>query len=164
MVGLLMGGYGNNIAITLSAIFEPMKILYLISFFMMTYSLVAQNNKNEVIKQIKISVGERAFTATMAATESASALAALLPVTLKMIELNGNEKYAQLPTDLPTNEVKPNSIQVGDLMLYGSKTLVLFYKTFSTNYSYTPLGKVDDAAGLAKAFGAANVQVTFALK
>jgi hypothetical protein len=78
-----------------------------------------------------------------------------------MTELNGNEKYFTLSNSLPTNASKPSSIQTGDLMLYGSNTLVLFYKTFSTSYSYTKLGRVDDPAGLAAALGSGNVTVTF---
>ncbi len=49
----------------------------------------------------------------------------------------------------------------GDLMLYGSRTLVAFYLTFDSSYSYTRLGRVDDPAGLAQALGGRNARVTF---
>ena len=81
-----------------------------------------------------------------------------------MVELNGNEKYVDLSRNLPTNAANPGTIQNGDLMLYGSATLVLFYKTFSTSYSYTKLGRIDDVTGLAAALGAGNVTVSFELE
>jgi cyclophilin-like protein len=46
-------------------------------------------------------------------------------------------------------------------MLYRPSTLVLFYKSFSTTYSYTKIGKVDEPAGLEAALGSDNVVVTF---
>jgi hypothetical protein len=81
-----------------------------------------------------------------------------------MTELNGNEKYSNLPNSLPTNSYNPQTVNNGDLMLYGSKTLVLFYKTFSTPYSYTKLGSIDDVTGLTTALGSGNVTVTFELE
>jgi hypothetical protein len=58
----------------------------------------------------------------------------------------------------------PEMIQIGDLMLYGSKTFVLFYKSFSTPYSYTKLGSIDDVKGLASSLGSGNVTITFELE
>jgi len=78
--------------------------------------------------------------------------------------LNANEKYYGLPNSLPTNSSNPGTIKNGDLMLHGSKTLVLFYETFSTSYSYTKLGSVDDIMGLATALGSGNVTVTFEME
>ena len=88
---------------------------------------------------------------------------AQLPMTIPMKELNGDEKFYDLPERLPTNASNPGTIQTGDLMLFGSNTLVLFYKTFSTSYSYTRLGRIDSPSTLAAALGSGNATVTFEL-
>ncbi|MBS1581614.1 MAG: hypothetical protein JST66_05360 [Bacteroidetes bacterium] len=113
---------------------------------------------------IKITIGPRVFTATLDKGPAADALRGMLPLVLDMQELNGNEKYQDLPDDLPTHASNPGTIRNGDLMLYGSRTLVLFYKTFPTSYSYTRLGKVDDVTGLEAALGSGNVTVTFEME
>lgn len=46
-------------------------------------------------------------------------------------------------------------------MLYGSSTLVLFYKAFSTSYNYTKIGKIDKPEELRQALGLGYVTVTF---
>ncbi|HXW06448.1 MAG TPA: cyclophilin-like fold protein [Vicinamibacterales bacterium] len=78
----------------------------------------------------------------------------LLPLSLTMTELNGNEKFARLSASVPTQPSTPPAIHTGDLMMYGSSTLVLFYKSFSTTYSYTNIGRVDNPEGLDAALGA----------
>jgi hypothetical protein len=111
-----------------------------------------------------ITINNTAFTATLLDNASAKAFKALLPMTLTMNELNNNEKYADLPNSLPTNASNPGIIQNGDLMLYGNNVLVLFYKTFSTSYSYTKIGKIDNTEGLTTALGTGNPTVKFELE
>ncbi|WP_254528619.1 MULTISPECIES: cyclophilin-like fold protein [unclassified Sphingobacterium] len=119
-----------------------------------------ENTTSMVNGKIKITVNSLIFTATLLDNNSAKAFKEMLPLTINMVELNNNEKYFDLPNSLPTNSSNPQAINSGDLMLYGSKTLVLFYKTFSTSYSYTRLGKIDDTTGLATALGSGNVTIT----
>lgn len=114
--------------------------------------------------KIKITVNSQTFTATLLDNNSAKTFKEMLPMTIQMTELNSNEKYYDLPNSLPINSSIPGTIKNGDLMLYGSRTLVLFYKTFSTSYSYTKLGYIDDVTGLASALGSGNVTVTFELE
>jgi hypothetical protein len=108
--------------------------------------------------KVKIAIGANAFTATLYKNESTTAFKEKLPLTINMKELNSNEKYFDLPDNLPTNASNPGIIQAGDLMLYGSNTLVLFYKTFSTSYDYTALGRIGNTSGLAAALGSGNIK------
>lgn len=108
-----------------------------------------------------MTIGEHRFSITLADTDAARAFAARLPLTLEMAELNGNEKHADLPQALPTDASRPGTIRNGDLMLYGSKTVVLFYETFRSSYSYTPLGHVDDPHDLGRVLGHRSSRVVF---
>ena len=150
-------------------------IITFISCFICIQLFACCNNSREITSslnhasntdnmKLKITVGSDTFTATIYSNATVVAFQSRLPITINMSELNGNEKFFDLPDNLPTNASNPGSIQTGDLMLYGSNTLVLFYKSFSTSYSYTPLGRIDDTSGLTAALGSGNVTVTFALK
>jgi hypothetical protein len=108
-----------------------------------------------------MTVGERRFAVTLTDNDAARAFAAQLPLTLDMSELNGNEKHADLPKPLPANASRPGTIRNGDLMLYGADTLVVFYLTFQSSYSYTRLGRVDDPSDLPQALGPRAVRVVF---
>lgn len=111
--------------------------------------------------RIWMTVGERRLAVTLADTEAARAFAARLPMTLDMTDLNGNEKKFDLPQALPANASRPETIRSGDLMLYGANTVVLFYLTFDSSYSYTRLGRVNPPNGLAQALGQRGVRVQF---
>ena len=108
-----------------------------------------------------MTINERRFAIAPADNDAARAFAAQLPLTLQMEDLNGNEKHAKLPASLPAHASRPGIIRDGDLMLYGADTLVVFYLTFNSIYSYTRIGRVDDASGLAQALGAGTARITF---
>ena len=112
-------------------------------------------------KKMKITIGAAVFTATLNNNATTTAFKAMLPLTINMSELNGNEKFYYCSTTLPTNASSGGNIQVGDLMLYGNNCLVLFYKGFNTSYSYTRLGRIDNTSGLAVALGSEGVTVKF---
>lgn len=114
--------------------------------------------------KMRLSVGGVAFVVTFAQNASASAFKKMLPMTVTMGEMNGNEKYYYLPESLPTSVSREGVVRNGDVMLFGSSGLVLFYKTFSTSYSYTKLGTVDDPSGFEEALGGGSVTVKFELE
>ncbi len=107
---------------------------------------------------MKLIVGNKTFTVRLENNETAQALKAQLPLSLEMTELNGNEKYYYYST-LPTSATRPGTIHAGDVMLFQSNTLVIFYKTFESDYSYTRIGSVTDPEGLAEALGSGDVRV-----
>lgn len=115
-----------------------------------------------VKRHIAISVNGTPFTATLEDNGAGQAFADMLPLTLNMSEMDGNEKYCYLDASLPVESFRPGTIRAGDLMLYGSSCVVLFYETFSSGYSYTRLGRIDNPQGLAAAAGSGNASVGFA--
>lgn len=117
-----------------------------------------------MINKIRIKIGSGSFTATLSDNPTATTFKTLLPMTILMTELNGNEKYFHFSTNLPKSPSNPGTIHTGDLMLWGSNSLVLFYQTFSTSYSYTKLGRIDDPSGIAVAVGLGNVTVTYEMQ
>ena len=121
----------------------------------------AQTPQKPEESRMWMTVGERRFAITLADTAAARAFSAMLPLTLDMEELNGNEKKKDLSNALPTDTYRPGTIRNGDLLLWGSRTVVIFYLTFDSPYSYTRLGRVDDPAGLAQALGRRDVRVVF---
>lgn len=117
------------------------------------------DDKNEI--SMKMIVGEYTFDVEYVDNNTAEAFKKMLPVTLKMEELNGNEKYCYIDSSLPTALSIPGTINAGDIMLFGSNCIVVFYETFKTSYSYTRIGKVKDTASLKKALGSGDVTIKF---
>lgn len=114
---------------------------------------------------MNVTVGSRSFTAILNDNTASGELKALLPLTLTMTELNGNEKYNYLDgKTFTTNASNPGTINAGEIKLYTTNCLVLFYQPLTNSYTYTPLGYITDVTGLADALGTGNPTVTFALQ
>lgn len=114
---------------------------------------------------INLQIGDKNFSATLINSESAQAFVNYFPMTVSMSDLNGQEKFYDLPEDLPaTATERPSTIHSGEIMGWSGNTLVLFYSTFQNSYGgYVRLGTVDDPEGLAQALGSGSNEVTWTL-
>lgn len=114
-----------------------------------------------MIEKIGVRIGDKTFTMSVDSGKAGQEFAKSAPFELEMKELNGNEKFFEGTETLPTEPYKPDYIEMGDVMLYGDKTIVIFYKSFNTEYEYTRLGKVDNEFSLESALGKGDVKVDF---
>ncbi len=112
-------------------------------------------------RRITVTVNGKVFTAVLYDNKTADELYGRLPLTLEMKELNGNEKFFDLPEKLPADSKAAVHISEGDIKLYGDDCLVLFYDSFASAYSYTDIGYIEDTDGLAEALGSGGVTVSF---
>ncbi len=110
---------------------------------------------------ITIRIGPSSYSATLSDNPTAQAFRKLLPLTVTMQDHAGNEKFHTLANTLPADASLPGTIRTGDLMLWGNDCIVLFYKTFTSSYRYTPIGKINNPSGLAEALGHTDVTITF---
>lgn len=92
--------------------------------------------------------------------KTVKALSTRLPLTMKMKELNGNERYHYLKKRLPSNDKAVHYIHQGDVMLYNSNCIVVFYKSFKTSYKYTRIGHIENFSSAANKLGKGNVTIT----
>ena len=111
-------------------------------------------------EQYYIKINDKEFEFEFKDTEVANQIKSKLPFTVKMTNLNGNEVYYQFSSESFTpNHKAVGTINMGDIYLYQSNYLVLFYKTFTTSYSYTEIGKLKDATGLDTIIGSSDIEI-----
>lgn len=123
----------------------------------------SESSAAENITKVTVSIDDYHFSAVLYDNAYSKAFSMMLPITLEMNDLNGNEKYYYLDNTLPTASENPKQIKSGDIMLYGDNCLVLFYKSFSSSYSYTKLGYIEDTRNLEEAFGSGNATVIISI-
>ena len=125
----------------------------------------SNNNDQTTIMVMNITAGGKTITATLSNNETAKELAKKLKagaVTVQM-KANGFEHYGPLGFTL-TNHNEQIAAASGDIMLYNSNNICVFYG--NNSWYYTPLGKVDglSADELKTFFGTGDISVTYSLK
>jgi len=116
-------------------------------------------------EQYYIKIKDKEYQFQLEESETVNQLKSKFPLTVSMTNLNGNEVYYRFNGEsFPTNEQSIATINQGDIYLYQNNFLVLFYKTFTTSYRYTKIGKVINPAGLDTLIGSDNVEVMWFVK
>lgn len=108
---------------------------------------------------LELQIGNEVFSAQLYESETTEALLELLPLTIDMEDLHGNEKFYYLSERLPTDPERPDQINVGDIMLYGDDCLVFFYDQLSTSHQYTRLGYIENVESFTQAVGEGDITV-----
>lgn len=110
---------------------------------------------------VRVDINGTTFDVALEDNPTAHAFAALLPLRLEMEDLHGNEKYHNLNAPLPASPKVVGRVNAGDVMLFGDKCLVVFYKGFATPYRYTRIGRIHNAALLARVCGDGRIAAAF---
>lgn len=124
-------------------------------------SEVQKEEENTGIKFISIRVNGESYLMSVDSGKAGQEFATSTPFELEMLDLNNNEKYYTGSDTLPVKNYKPEHINAGDVMLYGDNTIVIFYKSFDTQYEYTRLGRIVSPESLESVMGNGKVTVEF---
>lgn len=121
------------------------------------FAVYAQQTGNS--QKMNIQIDNKTFTVIVENNKAVKELYQKLPITLEMSDLNNNEKYCYLNFTLPTDSKSVKNIKKGDVMLFGNNCLVIFYKSFTTSYSYTKIGHIENPADIETALGRKDIKV-----
>ena len=121
------------------------------------FAVYAQQTGNS--QKMNIQIDNKTFTVIVENNKTVKELYQKLPITLEMSDLNNNEKYCYLDFTLPTDSKSVKNIKKGDVMLFGNSCLVIFYKSFTTSYSYTKIGHIENPADIETALGRKDIKV-----
>jgi len=129
-------------------------------------SNTGETEENRVeTNRIYIKVGKNTLTAVLEDNESAKALKELLAdgaLTISASNYGGFEKVCSLGMELPSNDSQTTT-HAGDICLYNSNQIVIFYG--SNSWAYTKLGKISDIdeSELEKVLGGKETEITLSL-
>ena len=111
---------------------------------------------------LKMMIGDTEVSVDWESNESAEALKGLCeekPLVIQMSMYGGFEQVGSIGTRLPSDD-EQTSTSAGDIVLYSSNQIVVFYG--SNSWAYTRLGRVSDktAEELTALLGNGDVTIT----
>ena len=117
-------------------------------------------------KMLKMMIGDTEVSVDWENNESAEALKDLCaeePLVIQMSMYGGFEQVGSIGTRLPSDD-EQTSTSAGDIVLYSSNQIVVFYG--SNSWAYTRLGHItdQDAAGMIDLLGNGDVTITISLE
>ena len=117
-------------------------------------------------KMLKMMIGDTEVSVDWENNESAEALKDLCaeePLVIQMSMYGGCEQVGSIGTRLPSDD-EQTSTSAGDIVLYSSNQIVVFYG--SNSWAYTRLGHItdQDAAGMTDLLGNGDVTITISLE
>lgn len=112
---------------------------------------------------ITVTIGGTEYTAQFDNNAAAREVAELFPLSVDMKEWAGNnEYYAGLGKTINGTAPAATAITAGDIMLYSSRSLVIFYDSSENTAGYVKLGHISGSKNLKTALDKAGGKVAFA--
>jgi hypothetical protein len=115
------------------------------------------DDKTADMNVIWVKINGNLYTASLEGDATSNEFYMLSPLTITMEDLNNNEKYYYLSNSLDGEDDYTGEIHKGDIMLYDTNCLVIFYKDFNTSFLYKKIGHIDNLPDL----GDGNIEVSF---
>ena len=117
-------------------------------------------------KMLRMMIGDTAVAVDWENNESVEALKNLCaetPLVIQMSMYGGFEQVGPVGTRLPSSDVQTRT-SAGDIVLYSSSQIVVFYG--SNSWAYTRLGHITDRdpAGIAALLGNGDVKITISME
>ena len=117
-------------------------------------------------KMLRMMIGDTAVAVDWENNESVEALKNLCaetPLVIQMSMYGGFEQVGPVGTRLPSSDVQTRT-SAGDIVLYSSSQIVVFYG--SNSWAYTRLGHITDRdpAGMAALLGNGDVKITISME
>ncbi|MEG0735573.1 MAG: cyclophilin-like fold protein [Longicatena sp.] len=123
-----------------------------------------EKGEDETLKELYITIHEQSSRIILYENQTTKELKEILPMSFSMEDLHQNEKFVYLNQNFTTNAQAISQIQKGDVMLFGSNCLVIFYESFPTTFQYTPIGRIEDLNVLDEIAGNTVIQVRLEMR